>query len=130
MPHPVHAEQGPRAVALHVRQVVAHEVRAGELRDGQRDRPLPRRQQAPALAVVRHVVVVQSLHRLQQPGPGEPRSEEHTSELQSLMRLSSAVFCLKKKITKQIKPTNHLRDSTTQRYTAHTEPPTTTYSHI
>src|SRR3546814_2223269 len=27
-----------------------------------------------------------------------PRSEEHTSELQSLMRLSSAVFCLKKKI--------------------------------
>src|SRR3546814_3987207 len=26
-----------------------------------------------------------------------PRSEEHTSELQSLMRISSAVFCLKKK---------------------------------
>src|SRR3546814_9213663 len=29
--------------------------------------------------------------------PGEPRSEEHTSELQSLMRISYAVFCLKKK---------------------------------
>src|SRR3546814_1733496 len=29
-------------------------------------------------------------------GPGD-RSEEHTSELQSLMRLSYAVFCLKKK---------------------------------
>src|SRR3546814_9259283 len=28
---------------------------------------------------------------------GELRSEEHTSELQSLMRSSSAVFCLKKK---------------------------------
>src|SRR3546814_9561678 len=28
----------------------------------------------------------------------EPRSEEHTSELQSLMRNSYAVFCLKKKI--------------------------------
>src|SRR3546814_3962532 len=27
----------------------------------------------------------------------EHRSEEHTSELQSLMRISSAVFCLKKK---------------------------------
>src|SRR3546814_2557397 len=27
-----------------------------------------------------------------------PRSEEHTSELQSLMRISSAVFCLQKKI--------------------------------
>src|SRR3546814_5128116 len=31
------------------------------------------------------------------------RSEEHTSELQSLMRISYAVFCLKKKTTKQIK---------------------------
>src|SRR3546814_1913447 len=28
---------------------------------------------------------------------GEERSEEHTSELQSLMRISYAVFCLKKK---------------------------------
>src|SRR3546814_6044390 len=28
---------------------------------------------------------------------GEDRSEEHTSELQSLMRISYAVFCLKKK---------------------------------
>src|SRR3546814_2036518 len=40
-----------------------------------------------------------------QPAPAEPhlqhpvhhRSEEHTSELQSLMRISYAVFCLKKK---------------------------------
>src|SRR3546814_7258122 len=30
---------------------------------------------------------------------GVRRSEEHTSELQSLMRISYAVFCLKKKIT-------------------------------
>src|SRR3546814_6561830 len=30
----------------------------------------------------------------------KPRSEEHTSELQSLMRSSYAVFCLKKKKTK------------------------------
>src|SRR3546814_4677673 len=29
------------------------------------------------------------------------RSEEHTSELQSLMRISYAVFCLKKKKTKE-----------------------------
>src|SRR3546814_4973255 len=29
----------------------------------------------------------------------EARSEEHTSELQSLMRISYAVFCLKKNIT-------------------------------
>src|SRR3546814_3758711 len=30
-------------------------------------------------------------------GATAPRSEEHTSELQSLMRISYAVFCLKKK---------------------------------
>src|SRR3546814_9985714 len=30
-------------------------------------------------------------------GRRHPRSEEHTSELQSLMRISYAVFCLKKK---------------------------------
>src|SRR3546814_1452215 len=29
---------------------------------------------------------------------GRRRSEEHTSDLQSLMRISNAVFCLKKKI--------------------------------
>src|SRR3546814_2430755 len=43
------------------------------------------------------------------------RSEEHTSELQSLMRISYAVFCLKKKINKQLhhrtaKRTNVIRD--------------------
>src|SRR3546814_9554569 len=32
-----------------------------------------------------------------QPQAGPTRSEEHTSELQSLMRISYAVFCLKKK---------------------------------
>src|SRR3546814_10505473 len=31
-----------------------------------------------------------------------PRSEEHTSELQSLMRNSSAVFCLKKKRNRSV----------------------------
>src|SRR3546814_6213944 len=35
--------------------------------------------------------------RLHQAGALGPRSEEHTSELQSLMRISYAVFCLKKK---------------------------------
>src|SRR3546814_6613523 len=34
---------------------------------------------------------------LRQLRPGHRRSEEHTSELQSLMRISYAVFCLKKK---------------------------------
>src|SRR3546814_3447297 len=35
------------------------------------------------------------------------RSEEHTSELQSLMRISYAVFCLKKKKHKQYKSRTH-----------------------
>src|SRR3546814_9589403 len=35
------------------------------------------------------------------------RSEEHTSELQSLMRISYAVFCLKKKKNKILSQLNH-----------------------
>src|SRR3546814_3108408 len=38
---------------------------------------------------------------------GEPRSEEHTSELQSLMRNSYAVFCLKKKKKTKQKQKTH-----------------------
>src|SRR3546814_2363138 len=38
-------------------------------------------------------IVVCTIHRRERC----PRSEEHTSELQSLMRISYAVFCLKKK---------------------------------
>src|SRR3546814_3893684 len=47
-------------------------------------------------------------------GPG--RSEEHTSELQSLMRISYAVFCLKKKKIKK-KQTQHDRTNKHQRET-------------
>src|SRR3546814_5792692 len=39
------------------------------------------------------------------------RSEEHTSELQSLMRISYAVFCLKKKITNKHKHNKHLANT-------------------
>src|SRR3546814_2173730 len=37
----------------------------------------------------------------------DDRSEEHTSELQSLMRISYAVFCLKKKQQHQAQPTHN-----------------------
>src|SRR3546814_20024112 len=37
---------------------------------------------------------------LLEPSRSQSRSEEHTSELQSLMRISYAVFCLKKKTQK------------------------------
>src|SRR3546814_4127721 len=53
----------------------------------------------PAGAV--HVAMVHAVGRvgavLVPLDPRLPRSEEHTSELQSLMRISYAVFCLKKK---------------------------------
>src|SRR3546814_1273643 len=41
------------------------------------------------------------------------RSEEHTSELQSLMRISYAVFCLKKKNTRQTKINKNTTTNTT-----------------
>src|SRR3546814_3431203 len=46
------------------------------------------------------------------------RSEEHTSELQSLMRISYAVFCLKKKKhihqSPEVKPTHNTSHTSTQ----------------
>src|SRR3546814_9796074 len=50
-----------------------------------------RKQRARGGAVIGEAAVRGVVRRLQ------PRSEEHTSELQSLMRISYAVFCLKKK---------------------------------
>src|SRR3546814_3322869 len=47
------------------------------------------------------------------------RSEEHTSELQSLMRISYAVFCLKKNNTNQ---TNIQKRCTALTHTKHTQP--------
>src|SRR3546814_4644313 len=42
-------------------------------------------------------IVARNLMVEVQTDPAPPRSEEHTSELQSLMRISYALFCLKKK---------------------------------
>src|SRR3546814_1017740 len=47
-------------------------------------------------------------HALHQGDVHRQRSEEHTSELQSLMRISYAVFCLKKKKTR-INTTNIIK---------------------
>src|SRR3546814_6696339 len=47
------------------------------------------------------------LEQLASTQPKTIRSEEHTSELQSLMRISYAVFCLKKKKNEQHKLTPH-----------------------
>src|SRR3546814_1396435 len=46
-----------------------------------------------------------------------PRSEEHTSELQSLMRISYAVFCLKKK---KKNANHHYSNSFSTKFNIHT----------
>src|SRR3546814_2141219 len=53
------------------------------------------------------------------------RSEEHTSELQSLMRISYAVFCLKKKTSTHLPPDN----ITEQQYTIYKPHNKHTYRH-
>src|SRR3546814_2320320 len=44
------------------------------------------------------------------------RSEEHTSELQSLMRISYAVFCLKKKTKNKYQTKHPLNDSSSRQH--------------
>src|SRR3546814_2011495 len=68
--------------------------------NGARDSSTGRGSAAPAGG--RHGITHCSRHRHRPEGylsnrADVPRSEEHTSELQSLMRISYAVFCLKKK---------------------------------
>src|SRR3546814_9044768 len=57
------------------------------------------------------------------------RSEEHTSELQSLMRISYAVFCLKKKILKKKDHSTHARHNRTDTVTHHVHITTLYKSH-
>src|SRR3546814_7430346 len=66
---------------------------AGRCRNGNHSFAMSRITRSGGEAVGRDVVGAE------QPGAGHARarSEEHTSELQSLMRISYAVFCLKKK---------------------------------
>src|SRR3546814_2284149 len=52
------------------------------------------------------------LHLRPDPADQRLRSEEHTSELQSLMRLSYAVFCLKNKQTHKENTRHHTRYNT------------------
>src|SRR3546814_9528681 len=77
-----------------------HEARIDEARGDEVGQPYGPAGQLPEPAedIVR--VVRRQECRHQEPayaGPANNRSEEHTSELQSLMRISYAVFCLKKK---------------------------------
>src|SRR3546814_1227309 len=74
--------------------------------DGRRWRDVPgdRRQSRPTCGSAQAAELCRTEARLRHlPSPRiHARSEEHTSELQSLMRISYAVFCLKKKTQKLI----------------------------
>src|SRR3546814_6390655 len=63
-----------------------HQEQVRQLQEAGQDRALASLVEGPGSERALHDELVQG-----------PRSEEHTSELQSLMRISYAVFCLKKK---------------------------------
>src|SRR3546814_8045460 len=95
--------------------VCSSDLDAGDRQRAEHHRPIGDRDRFPQIAVIAHVLFV--VHRMDdRTSPEEQqcleegvreqvehrgaigaRSEEHTSELQSLMRISYAVFCLKKK---------------------------------
>src|SRR3546814_3051211 len=97
----------------------SHDAKASRMRDRAADSlcvqpefsaPAPRRKELPLHTALPRRFESATMQRHspdpdsgQKPDSYDERSEEHTSELQSLMRISYAVFCLKKKtITIQI----------------------------
>src|SRR3546814_2234098 len=86
------ALHGDRVVPLEKTQFVDDAARDGDFLDGGRA--------APGLFTRIGRVDRAGAGKNNRPARRRPseRSEEHTSELQSLMRISYAVFCLKKKI--------------------------------
>src|SRR3546814_7189788 len=80
----------PRREARHAGAARSLRRRRDSPPASRRPRPLPPRLPVPSASFVR-------LLRRSASFVGLRRSEEHTSELQSLMRISYAVFCLKKK---------------------------------
>src|SRR3546814_3920823 len=82
---------------------------------GSRIRTSPRSGFGFRAAVRRHQRQGIAAGRMRDDRAGRDRSEEHTSELQSLMRISYAVFCLKKKKKISSKNTHHQHESMTQK---------------
>src|SRR3546814_1811180 len=83
-----------------------HRIRHAVFGIEEENRRRLRRARQPDAQALRHVALVQPIlrHARTIDIDVDLRSEEHTSELQSLMRISYAVFCLKKKTdTKKLK---------------------------
>src|SRR3546814_7225925 len=81
--------------------VPGNDALSREERERRRDRIFAPFQQAIAAAIDRRIdaglpTILIAVHSFTPVFLGVARSEEHTSELQSLMRISYAVFCLKK----------------------------------
>src|SRR3546814_703580 len=92
----VHGPGDPAVLADHVGGAARAALLLVE--DLERPRHLPVRPEVGEQGEVQVVRVGERAHRIDRVA----RSEEHTSELQSLMRISYAVFCLKKKKTNEI----------------------------
>src|SRR3546814_3210828 len=97
-------EKSAKASALVVKCVVAEVARSAVLSDSS--------DTASVASEVASVAAVLVRTTSQTSSPA--RSEEHTSELQSLMRISYAVFCLKKK--------KYKTSDTSKKYTQHMHP--------
>src|SRR3546814_3973573 len=87
-------------VGLQIRPMTAAVARIAPAADSDQ---IARQQSTP-------VIFGHQVHHSKPAGLAAGRSEEHTSELQSLMRISYAVFCLKKKKNKN---TNKIQSTQT-----------------
>src|SRR3546814_993736 len=81
-------------------------VRLFGLRSHQSSRTQPKGRSEPSMSISSSLMLGRTMMK------ATGRSEEHTSELQSLMRISYAVFCLKKKNAKAIAHIHVLLDTT------------------
>src|SRR3546814_6136920 len=102
-PGPLQRDAGPDPG--HPAQPLVLPVADGRHAPGDRSRPLRRLPRV----LPRRAGFHESVGRGYAPdAPDAWKSEEHTSELQSLMRISYAVFCLKNKINKDLSNYDHL----------------------
>src|SRR3546814_1794036 len=96
----VHLAHHQAAVLAHLDLHHGGDVRHEAVADGQPQAAARFELAPPACLAGRHLDHMAHATRIQR------RSEEHTSELQSLMRISYAVFCLKKQTTTNIPSSN------------------------